>query len=49
MSSYGIAGDVKELLTITIKPRYDSYADQWSRIVMVKITMMCAFFAGLNW
>lgn len=45
----GIAGDVKDLLSISIKTRHDAYTDQFSRIFLVKLMMCAAFFTGMNW
>lgn len=43
-----IAGDIKKLLSIHIKPRHDSIPDQYSRIFMVKILMVCTIVIGFS-
>ena len=45
----GIVDDVAKTLSVKIKPRHDSYTDQFSRIVMMKVMMMAALMVGLNW
>jgi len=44
-----IAGNVKSLLQIKVKPRYDSYSDQFHRVAMVKVLMASSMLLGLNW
>jgi len=44
-----VTDDIKGLLSIKIKPRQDSYTDQFLRILMVKIMLMGALLVGLNW
>lgn len=41
--------DLKKMLTIKMKPRQDSYCDQFSRILMVKVLMVTATVTGLSW
>lgn len=41
--------DLKKMLTIKMKPRQDSYSDQFSRILMVKVLMVTATVTGLSW
>jgi len=45
----GITDSVKDILTVKIKPRHDSYSDQFSRILMVKVMMVGTLLVGLNW
>jgi len=44
-----IASDIKEMLAIKMKARHDSYSDQFTRIVLMKLMLMGAFFIGMNW
>ena len=44
-----ITDSIKQILSIQIKPRIDSYTDQYSRIFMVKLSMVGALLVGLNW
>lgn len=44
-----ITDSIKQILTVSIKPRTDAYTDQYSRIFMVKLTMVGALLVGLNW
>ena len=44
-----IAGDFKDFLTIKIKPRDDNVIDQYSRIFMVKVLLICSMVCGLSW
>jgi len=41
--------DLKKMLTVKMKPRQDSYTDQFSRILMVKVLMVTATVTGLSW
>ena len=41
--------DIKKMLQVKIKPRKDPYADQFSRIFMVKIMMLTATVTGISW
>jgi len=41
--------DIKSMLTIKLKPRQDSYCDQYSRILMVKVLMLTATVTGISW
>ena len=49
MSANIVGGDLKELLTIKIKSRYDNFTDQYHRIMMVKILLVCSLIMGLSW
>lgn len=44
-----IAGDLKSLLTIKAKPRYDTLANQYNRIFMVKLLMVATIVMGFSW
>ena len=44
-----ITGNIKSLLQIKFKNRHDNYADQYSRIFMVKMAMISSMLLGLNW
>ncbi|XP_057310171.1 innexin inx3-like isoform X1 [Hydractinia symbiolongicarpus] len=44
-----IATNIKDLFKIKIKPRHDSYSDQYNRILMVKILLACTIVLGINW
>jgi len=44
-----ITDNIKQILKIKIKPRHDSYSDQFSRIFMVKIMIIGTLLIGLNW
>lgn len=44
-----IAGDIKGMLTIKIKPRHDGMSDQYSRIFMVKILLISSFIMSISW
>lgn len=41
--------DLKKMLQVKIKPRKDSYSDQFSRILMVKMMMLTAAVTGISW
>ena len=43
-----ITNDIKDLLTITLKPRHDPIGDQYSRIFMVKVLLVCTMVIGVN-
>jgi len=45
----GIVDDVGKILAIKVKPRQDSYSDQFSRIIMLKVMFIGALFTGMNW
>lgn len=45
----GITDDVKKILSIKIKPRQDSYSDQFSRVILLKVMFIGAFFTGMDW
>ena len=44
-----IAQDIKSMITINIKPRHDGIADQYCRIFMVKILMVCSLIMSYSW
>lgn len=44
-----ILNDVKGILSINLKTRHDSYADQFTRVFMMKLMILAAFFIGMNW
>jgi len=44
-----ITGDLKGILSIKIKSRHDSYSDQFNRIFIVKILLICSLVMGINW
>jgi len=44
-----ITDSIKDILSVKIKPRHDTYSDQFSRIFMVKVLMIAALLVGLNW
>lgn len=44
-----ITDSIKQILSVKIKPRHDSYSDQFSRIFMVKVMMIGALLVGLSW
>jgi len=41
--------NLKKMLQVKIKPRQDSYSDQFSRILMVKVLMLTAAITGISW
>ncbi|XP_057309105.1 innexin inx3-like [Hydractinia symbiolongicarpus] len=43
------ATEIKDLFKIKIKPRHDSYSDQYNRIFMVKILLACTIVFGISW
>ncbi|XP_066925425.1 uncharacterized protein [Clytia hemisphaerica] len=44
-----ITEDIKDIISINIKPRYDSWCDQFTRIFMVKLMTVGALILGMNW
>lgn len=44
-----IAADVKDMLSIKMKARHDSFTDQFTRILLMKLMLLGAFFIGMNW
>jgi len=44
-----VAGDIKQMLSINIKPRHDTLTDQYNRIYMVKILMISSLIMGVSW
>lgn len=44
-----IVDNIKKILKVNIKPRNDTYSDQYSRIFMVKFMMVAALLIGMNW
>jgi len=45
----GITDSIKGILSIKLKPRQDSFSDQFCRILMMKIMMIGTLIVGLNW
>ena len=43
------AKDLISLLSINIKSRTDNYSDQYNRILVVKILMVCSVIMSVNW
>ncbi|XP_057305804.1 uncharacterized protein LOC130644282 [Hydractinia symbiolongicarpus] len=41
--------DLKKMLQVNIKPRQDSYTDQFSRIFMVKMMMLTSAVTAISW
>ena len=44
-----IATDIKGMLSVKIKPRNDTYTDQYNRIFMVKILLVTCVIMGISW
>ena len=44
-----IASDIKGLLSISIKSRHDSVFDQYNRIFIVKMLLVCSMIMGISW
>lgn len=44
-----ITDTIKSILSVKLKPRHDTYTDQFSRIFLVKVLMISALLVGLNW
>lgn len=44
-----ISTDIKSLLTIAVKSRSDGFTDQFNRIYMVKMLLVCSMIMGLSW
>ena len=45
-----IAGEsLKDLLSIKLKTRYDNFGDQFHRILVVKLFLVCSFVMGFSW
>jgi len=44
-----VATDIKGMLSITIKSRHDSHTDQYNRIFMVKLFLVCSLVMGISW
>ena len=49
MAANIIGGDIKDLLSIKIKSRYDNFGDQFHRILMVKVLLVCSLIMGMSW
>ena len=49
MQRGGLIDDLKGILSIKIKPRLDSYSDQFSRVFLVKVMLIGSFITGLYW
>ena len=43
-----LTGGIKDLLAVKIKPRHDPLCDQYSRIFMVKLLLVCTILIGVN-
>ena len=43
-----LTSGIKELLTIEIKSRHDPSSDQYSRIFMVRLLLVCTIIIGVN-
>ena len=48
MAANIIGGDIKDLLSIKIKSRYDNFGDQFHRILMVKVLLVCSLIMGMS-
>lgn len=44
-----IVGELKGLLSFKIKSRHDGYSDQFNRIFIVKILLVCSLVMGISW
>ena len=44
-----LAASIQEVVSIKIKPRHDGITDQYSRIFMVKICLICSAIIGVNY
>ena len=44
-----VASSVKEIVSIKIKPRHDSISDQYNRIFMTKMCIICSAIIGVNY
>lgn len=44
-----VATDLKGMLSISIKSRHDSHSDQYSRIFMIKLLLVCTVVMGISW
>jgi len=44
-----VATDIKGMLSISIKSRHDAHSDQYSRIFMVKLLLVCTLVMGISW
>lgn len=44
-----LVGELKGLLSLKIKSRHDGYSDQFNRIFIIKILMVCSLLMGINW
>lgn len=45
----GIVDDIRKILQVKLKPRQDSYSDQFSRVVLLKVMLFGAFITGMSW
>ena len=43
------ATDLKDMLSIHIKSRPDSYSDQYNRLFMFKLLLVCSLVTGISW
>ena len=44
-----VATDLKDLLTLNVKSRHDNFTDQYNRIFMIKLIMVCTIVMGISW
>lgn len=44
-----VATDIKNMITINIKPRHDGMTDQYNRIFMVKILLISSLVMSVSW
>ena len=44
-----LPANLRDILSWEIKPRYDSVTDQYSRIFMPKIFVICSLICGMNY
>ena len=44
-----IAGSIKQILSIKIKTRHDTFTDQYNRIFMVRMCVVSSIVCGVNY
>ena len=44
-----IESDLKNIMKVTLKARHDELTDQFNRLIMVKLLMVCCFIMGISW
>lgn len=44
-----VAGSIKEIVSIKIKARHDTVTDQYNRIFMTKMCIICSAIIGVNY